>query len=165
MPRARFAILAAMILSAISARSPEASAASCKSWSAAVVEREEGKAMTASVCAPGADRDSILEVVCFGEQVNLRYLVVVAGNTDPKVLKQDFVVRTDKSSRRLFMQFEGLDGAFTAYLPASHPLFEAMMSGGELSLTATGEKLQAPTFTLKGSRQAIGKVIGGCRAG
>jgi hypothetical protein len=152
------------MLSTLIARPVGAVAASCNTWSAAVVEREEGRALTASVCAPGQDRDSVLEIVCFGEQVNLRYLVVVAGNTDPKVLKQDFIFKTGTSSRRVFMQFEGLDGAFTAYLPASHPLFETMMSGDDLSVAATKERLPEPRFTLKGSRKAISKVVSSCRA-
>jgi hypothetical protein len=158
-------ITAALAFSAatLSALAPAAAEQSCDRWVASVEQREEGKALTASVCAPGKDRDSVLEIVCHGNKVNIRYLVVINNDAEPKYQKQNFVFRAGNKRRRVFMTYEAMDGAFTAYLPRSHALFEMLMSGDEVDVAATRDKLRAPGFTLTGSRMAISRVISECR--
>lgn len=158
-------IAAAIAFSAVtlSQTMPLAAKQSCDRWTAAMEQREEGKAMTASVCATGADRDNILELVCFGDQINVRYLVMIKNDAEPKFQMQGVVFQSGNKRRLISMAYEGLDGAFAAYLPKSHPLFEMLMSGDQLELSATRDKLRVPAFTLRGSRKAISLVMSRCR--
>ena len=85
----------------------------CKAWTAAVQEREEGPALTATACAKTDTHDAILEIVCFGEEVNIRYIHAPDKGADEFGTKRDFLFITNKGRRAVFMTFEGLDGAFT----------------------------------------------------
>lgn len=136
---------------------------SCDRWTAAVEQREEGKALTASVCAPGKDRDSVLEIVCHGREVNIRYLVVIKNDAEPKFSKQPIEFKVDGDVGEVSMVYEAMDGAFAGYFPTTSPLLTLLMSGKLVAVSATRERLRVPVFTLKGSRKAISRVISKCR--
>lgn len=61
------------------------------------------------------------------------------------------------------MTFEGLDGAFTAYLDKEHPLFELLMESRTLSVEDPTQRLKSRKITLKESRDAITSVIATCK--
>ena len=131
----------------------------CKAWTAAVQEREEGPALTATACAKTDTHDAILEIVCFGEKVNIRYIHAPDKGADEFGPKRDFLFITNKGRRAVFMTFEGLDGAFTAYLDKEHPLFELLMESRTLSVEDPTHRLKSRKITLKDSRDAITSVI------
>ena len=72
----------------------------CKAWTAAVQEREEGPALTATACAKTDTHDAILEIVCFGEQVNIRYIHAPGKGADEFGPKRDFLFITNKGPAR-----------------------------------------------------------------
>ena len=135
----------------------------CKAWTAAVQEREEGPALTATACAKTDTHDAILEIVCFGEKVNIRYIHAPDKGADEFGPKRDFLFITNKGRRAVFMTFEGLDGAFTAYLDKEHPLFELLMESRTLSVEDPTHRLKSRKITLKDSRDAITSVIETCK--
>ena len=126
--------------------------------------REEGEALTASVCAKTETHDALLEVLYVGEQVNVRYIHAPGRGAEEFGPKRDFLFITNKARRALFMTFEGLDGAFTAYLDKEHPLFEMLMTGSSLSIEDPTRRVDSRMLRLKGSREAIEKVLAGCTA-
>ena len=69
---ATYAVMA--VLLAAPAAAADDGDGDCKAWTAAVQEREEGPALTATACAKTDTHDAILEIVCFGEEVNVRYI-------------------------------------------------------------------------------------------
>lgn len=142
---------------------PAAAQGTCRSWSAAKVEREEGPRWTASVCAKQKGRDAILEIVCFGSQWNIRYLPVLPQNQDFGDTIGDFVFRTSTGSRRVALGFEGMDGAFATDLDNRHPLFEMLMSGDKLAISDTSRKVATQTYPLNGSRAALTKLKKRCK--
>ena len=135
----------------------------CKAWTAAVQEREEGPALTATACAKTDTHDAILEIVCFGEKVNIRDIHAPDKGADEFGPKRDFLFITNKGRRAVFMTFEGLDGAFTAYLDKEHPLFELLMESRTLSVEDPTHRLKSRKITLKDSRDAITSVIETCK--
>ena len=135
----------------------------CKAWTAAVQEREEGPALTATACAKTDTHDAILEIVCFGEKVNIRYIHAPDKGADEFGPKRDFLFITNKGRRAVFMTFEGLDGAFTAYLAKEQPLFELLMESRTLSVEDPTHWLKSRKITLKDSRDAITSVIETCK--
>ena len=159
----RMAVAAASLAVASLATPASAQNQSCDRWTSAVERREEGKALTASVCAPGKDRDSILEIVCHGREVNIRYLVVINNDAEPKFSKQPIEFKVDGDVGEVSMAYEAMDGAFAGYFPTTSPLLTMLMSGKSVAVSATRERLRVPVFTLKGSRKAISRVISKCR--
>ena len=136
----------------------------CKAWSAAIQEREEGPALTATACAKTDTHDALLEIVCFGERVNMRYIHAPDKGADEFGPKRDFLFITNKGRRAVFMTFEGLDGAFTAYLEKDHPLFEMLMAARSLSIEDPTRRLRSQKMTLANSRDAITAVTSRCVA-
>jgi hypothetical protein len=162
MSRFPIAVLAALALSFMTGPSV-AAGQSCSAWSTAKVEREEGKQWTASVCTRRKDRDASLEIVCFGDKWNIRYLPVLTDDFAPTDGTRDFVFRTSNGKHPVGLGYEGLDGAFATVLSHRHPLFEMIMSGDELSIVDTKSKVDTQSYTLKSSRQALTKLGMKCR--
>lgn len=154
------AVVAALI--AIVTAIPATAQQSCDAWQMARVQREEGRAWTASVCAPRKDRDAHLEIVCFGEKINIRYMPVLPDGADPLDTRWTFTLATSTGSHSLPMTFEAMDGAFTAYLDTAHPVFETIMSGAELTLREARGRVPETIYTLRGSRAAVSRLIGQC---
>ena len=124
----------------------------------------EGPALTATACAKTDTHDALLEVVCFGERVNVRYIHAPDKGADEFGPKRDFLFITNKGRRAVFMTFEGLDGAFTAYLEKDHPLFEMLMAARSLSIEDPTRRLRSQKMTLANSRDAITAVTARCVA-
>lgn len=134
----------------------------CTAWTAKVQEREEGPALTAMACAKTDTHDAIVEIVCFGEKANIRYIHAPDKGADEFGPKRDFLFITNKGRRSIFMTFEGLDGAFTAYLDKEHPLLALLMESRTLSVEDPTRRLRSQKITLKDSRDAIEAVISRC---
>lgn len=155
--------IAAPLSITVSAVPVGAQQSSCSAWDVAKVEREEGRQWTASVCAKRQDRDAILEIVCYGDKLNIRYQPVLPEGGDPKDGMSDFVFKMSSGERRVALGFEGLDGAFATDLDRRHPLFEMMMGGDQLSIRDTKGKVAAQTYTLTGLRKALTRLMAKCR--
>lgn len=140
-----------------------AAQSSCNAWHVAKVDREEGQRWTASVCAKRKDRDAFLEIVCYGDKLNIRYQPVLPEGGDPKDGMSDFVFKTSSGQRRVALGFEGLDGAFATDLDRRHPLFEMMMSGDRLNIRDSKAKVATQSYTLAGSRKALTTLMRSCR--
>ena len=151
------------LVSAVLLATTASATSSCGVWSTSKDRREEGRQWTASICAPGKGRDALLEIVCSGDNLNIRYLPVLPDDADPKDGMQDFVFSTSTGSRRVALGYEGLDGAFATNLDRRHPLFEMIMSGDELTIRDGNRKVATQLYTLKGSRKAVSKLMRMCR--
>lgn len=148
---------------ALLAPAAPALAESCRTWDIAKVEREEGRQWTASVCTPRAQRDALLEIVCSGDNLNIRYQPVLPENHAPPDGMRDFVFATGGDTRRVALGFEGLDGAFATDLDRRHPLFEEIMSGDRLAIRDPRGKVATHRYTLAGSRKAVTRLLKECR--
>ena len=136
---------------------------SCARWGVAMVQREEGRQWTASVCTPRKTRDALLEIVCAGGDLNIRYQPVLRDGTDPADGMRDFDFAMSSGTRRVALGFEGLDGAFATDLDRRHPLFEMLMSGDRLRIRDTRGAVATHSYTLAGSRKALTKLMAQCR--
>ncbi len=137
-----------------------AMARDCTTWDASLEELEEGRALVASVCNKDDNR-TIIMVRCFPPGVNIRYAPVIDG--DFNNFQRDLVFETDEKERPVFVTYEGLDGAFTAYLPIGHTAVEMMKSGKAITIRDPQGKVPSHTFALAGSRQALEKLEKKCR--
>lgn len=137
-----------------------AAARECGTWDASMQELEEGRAMVASVCSNDDGGRSFLEARCFPPGLNIRYVPVVDG--DFNNLQRDLVFVTDDKQRPVFVTYEGLDGAFSAYLPLGHTALEMLKSGKTVTVRDPEGKVPSRTFALGGSRKAFDKLEKSC---
>lgn len=140
-----------------------AEASSCRGWDVAKVEREEGRQWTASVCTPRRTRDALLEIVCSGGDLNIRYQPVLPESRSGGDGLRDFIFEVSSGRRRVALGYEGLDGAFATDLDRRHPLFEMIMRGDRLRIRDTRGLVATHSYTLAGSRKAITQLIAQCR--
>lgn len=138
-----------------------ASAKSCGEWTATMQELEEGRALVASVCSSDDGGLSYLEARCFPPGLNIRY--VPRDEADYNDFKGDLTFETSENQRPVFVTYEGLDGAFAAYLPFGHPAIEMMKSGKSITIGTEGGGVPVRSFELGGSRQALEKLEKSCQ--
>lgn len=140
-----------------------AEAAACERWSFGVSQEEEGRTPSAGACAFDDGGQTRLDLLCFGRQINVRYTPRIDRDFGNQRLP--FVFETEASNVRLRMPFEGLDGAFTAYLGPGHPIFELLMSGKRLNVYLDRENgVPERRFRLGGSRASITRLLRACRS-
>ncbi len=140
-----------------------AQASACRGWAVAKVEREEGRQWTASVCTPRQTRDALLEIVCSGGDLNIRYQPVLPESRSGADGLRDFIFEMSSGRRRVALGYEGLDGAFATDLDRRHPLFEMLMRGDRLRIRDTRGAVATHSYTLAGSRKALTKLMAQCR--
>lgn len=124
-------------------------------------ELEEGRAMVASVCSDDDGGLSYLEARCFPPGLNIRF--VPRDDGDYNNFKGDLIFETEQYHRLVFVTYEGLDGAFAAYLPFGHPAIEMMKGGKSIIVSAEGGTVPARSFKLGGTRQALEKLEKSCQ--
>jgi len=122
-------------------------------------ELEEGPTLVASVCNKKDDRTFIL-VRCFPPGLNIRYSPVHDG--DFNNFQRDLIFQTDEKTRPVFVTYEGLDGAFSAYLPIGHTALEMLKSGKSITIRDAERKAPEHAFALTNSRQALEKLEKSC---
>lgn len=149
------AISAMLILASV-----PASARDCGAWDASMQELEEGRALVASVCTNDDGGRSYLEVRCFQSGLNVRFVPFVEGGFSG--FSRDLMFETDAAKRPVFVSYEGLDGAFAAYLPLGHTAVEMMKSGKTVTVSDPQGKVPSRNFALGNSRQAIEKLEKSC---
>jgi hypothetical protein len=155
------ALAIAMLAFAFTAMAPSRAEA-CERWTFGATQEEEGRTLAASACAFDDRGRTFLELRCFGRQISVRYTPRTERDFNNQTLR--FVFETDETSERLDMAYEGLDGAFAAYLRPSHPVFEALMAGQGLNIYVDRSNVVPERrFRLSGSRAAISRLLNGCR--
>lgn len=134
----------------------------CQRWAFAVSQEEEGPTPNAGACARDDGGQTHLDIRCSGRDINIRYTPRVDGDFSNQ--QRVFVFETEVSSVRLDMAYEGMDGAFTAYLGSRHRIFEMLMSGDGLNVYLDRQRgVPERRFGLSGSRAAISRVLRACR--
>lgn len=134
-------------------------AGNCTTWSASVEQLEEGRALVASVCSKQDERTFLL-VRCFPPGLNIRYSPAIDG--DFNNFQRDLIFETDQGKRPVFVTYEGLDGAFSAYLPLGHTAAEMLKSGKTITIRDPRRQAPSHTFPLSGSRKALEKLEKSC---
>ncbi|KUO61630.1 MAG: hypothetical protein APF80_11085 [Alphaproteobacteria bacterium BRH_c36] len=152
-------LLIAVLAAALSAAAP-AIARDCTTWNAALEELEEGRALVASVCAKDDER-TIVMIRCFPPGLNVRYMP--ATENEFANFQRHLILETDEAERPVFVTYEGLDGAFSAYLPVGHTEVEMLKTGKTVTIRDPQEKAPSHAFSLGGSRQAIETLEKSCR--
>lgn len=153
------AFLIAAVLATTFSVTPPVVAGDCTTWKASMEELEEGRALVASVCAKDDER-TIVMVQCLPQGLNIRYMPAVDG--DFSNFQRDIMFETDEKKRPVFVSYEGLDGAFSAYVPVGHTAVEMMKGGKTLTISDPEGKVPSATFALTGSRQAFDKLEKSC---
>lgn len=140
----------------------------CDRWTAKMEEDEGGPVMTAAICAKvgsGATEEHLLLVTCGGDALSMRYLPVAPESFPPggnEEFKSDLQLTADGKSFSAPAQYESMDGAMAFAAKIDSAMVEAMMTGESLSVGDTVGVVPKATFPLKGSRQALEKIIGSC---
>ena len=142
---------------------PLPAAADCSRWSAGMQEDEGGKVMTAQICDATGKVSRALLVTC-GEpgKLSIRYLADDIGNVEP-----NYTTKLEFSfDQELFTepaQYEEMDGALAAEVGIDTPFVSILKTQKQVLLADVKDKAPGATFTLKGSRPALDKLIATCR--
>ena len=157
-------LVAGIALTGLAAVATPAAAASCKTWSASMTEDEGGPAMTAIVCTDDTQGAPALVLQC-GAPLDLRYDIgEKAGSSLEPGLSASFVFTAGTASITRKLDLEAMDNMFTTELKPADPLLALLQSGHAVSVADTGGKYGSNSFSLSGSRAAIAKVQGSCKA-
>jgi len=134
----------------------------CPGWTAQMEADEGGDVFMASACAE--DRpDAYLLMSCADGRVFMRYDLAAGAGRLPDLEEKagvDFTV--DRSTQRVVMQYEEMDGMFAGEVPANGPLM-ALMAAGESLRIADGRGIYPPhVFQLTGSSRALKALLARC---
>ena len=125
-------------------------------------EDEGGPVMMANICAPAGKTNHELLMNCGGEgKLSIRYLPAeflpaVSG------YKTDIEFSFDQEMFTRPAQYEEMDGALVVDIDIDSPFFSVLQSQKQMMLSDTAGKAPGATFTLKGSKAALAKLIATC---
>ncbi|MCB1446588.1 MAG: hypothetical protein KDJ87_12575 [Rhizobiaceae bacterium] len=143
-----------------------AQASECGRWSAAMQEDEGGPQMTARVCVGAGQALQDFSVQCGGDgTLSLRYLPAASTNYPPgeaENFEADLTLSLDRETFTRRARFEAMDGAMAMTTKIGDSLVEALMHGETFVLSDADGKLPGIAFPLRGSRQALVRLIGSC---
>ena len=137
-------------------------AGQCDHWTASMQEDEGGPVMMANICAPAGKTNHELLMNCGGEgKLSIRYLPAeflpaVSG------YKTDIEFSFDQEMFTRPAQYEEMDGALVVDIDIDSPFFSVLQSQKQMMLSDTAGKAPGATFTLKGSKAALAKLIATC---
>lgn len=138
---------------------------SASTWVADMVEDEGGPQMMAMVYGKGGDVPPELTLMCADEgNLNLRYSMGSGPGEEnlPPEGQFPFVFNFGDSTATLSMAMEEMDGAYTAYFPIVDPIIAKFKGGTTVMVNDPTGVYQPVPFVLKGSSNAIDKVISAC---
>jgi hypothetical protein len=145
-------------------------AAECDRWDASMQEDEGGPRMTAMICAQASSSEPeaqhLLIVQCGAEgALWMRYIPFAPDNYPPGG-DQNYNTEIEFSfDQELFTEkarYEDMDGAMAMSTRSDGTLVSVMMSQKQVSLSDVNDKAPGATFTLKGARAALDKLIKAC---
>jgi hypothetical protein len=139
-------------------------AAECDHWTASIGPDEDGDVMMASICAPAGDATHEILVRCAGpDSLWIRFIPTAPTGYPPTPdynTKLEFSMDREKFTEPA--QYEDMDGAMAMNPEINTPLVSALQSQKEVKVSDTTGKVPGATFTLKGARAALAKVIATC---
>ena len=150
-------LVVAGAVAALQAAQP-AFAASCGGWSAKMEEDEGGSVLTASVCG-GPKGDAHLMLACFDKPV-LSYDLGASGQQLEPGLSGAFDFKADGKTVTKTLQLEAMYNYFVVDLEKADPLLDLLRGKGDVSVSSA--KYGSNSFSLKGSKGALGKVLAQC---
>jgi hypothetical protein len=146
-------------------------AAQCDRWTAKMEEDEGGPRMMASICTqassstPEAQHD--LFVQCGApDSLMIRYLPFADASFPPggnEEYQSKLEFSLDQEMFTLDARYESMDGAMVVDAQINSPFITTMMSQKAVMLSdVNSDKLPVATFTLKGAKAALEKLIKTC---
>ncbi|UVC11500.1 hypothetical protein IHQ71_13520 [Rhizobium sp. TH2] len=144
---------------------PAYAAENCKAWTAAVEEDEGGPVMTARVCAGSGDIVSQLSLQCGAKgELMIRYIPVAPDNYPPAGngnFETDLEFSLDQEMFTRHARYEDMDGAMATETEIN-PFISTLMIQKKVDVADVKGKVPSATFTLKGAKKALEKLIATC---
>jgi hypothetical protein len=141
-----------------------AAAGECDQWTAKMEEDEGGSVMMAHICAPAGNAAHELYVQCGAPgELSLRFIPVAPKGYPPAenyTTELEFSMDQEMFTRPA--QYEDMDGAMATDAKIDSPFVTTLQTQKEVMLSDTKHKVPEATFTLKGSKAALSKVISTC---
>ncbi|MGV3551929.1 hypothetical protein [Rhizobium sp.] len=143
----------------------------CDRWTASMEEDEGGPRMMASICAQASssvpEAQHALFFQCAGKDaLSIRYLPFTSGDYPPggnEEYKSKVEFSLNQEMFTLDAHFEGMDGALVMELDTKKASLNALMAQKKITLTdVNSDKVPSATFTLKGAKKALEKLIKTC---
>jgi hypothetical protein len=144
---------------------PAYAAENCKAWTAAVEEDEGGPVMAARICAGTGDIVSQLSFQCGGKgELMIRYVPVAPDNYPPAGngnFETDLEFSLDREMFTRHARYEDMDGAMATETEID-PFVSTLMVQKKVDVADAAGKVPSATFTLKGAKKALEKLIATC---
>jgi len=136
-------------------------ASQCDHWTASMQEDEGGPVMMANICAPAGKNSHELSMNC-GEKGKLSIRYLPANFLPAEGFKTDIQFSLGQEMFTRPAQYEEMDGAMVVDIDIGSPFLSVLQSQKQMTLSHTGGKVPSATFTLKGSKAALAKLIATC---
>ena len=144
---------------------PAYAAESCNAWHASVEEDEGGPVMTARVCSGTGDIVNELSFQCGAKgELMIRYIPVAPENYPPSGngnFETDLEFSLDQEMFTRHARYEDMDGAMATETKID-PFVSTLMIQKKVAVADANGKVPGATFTLKGARKALEKLIATC---
>jgi hypothetical protein len=139
-------------------------AAQCDHWTAAMEEDEGGSVMMANICAPAGKATHELIVQCGAPgELLVRFIPVAPTGFPPSQNYQtEIEFSMDQEMFTRPARYEEMDGAMAMDTKIDAPFVSVLQTQKEVMISDTTGKVPGATFTLKGSKAALAKVISAC---
>jgi hypothetical protein len=139
-------------------------AAQCDHWTAKMEEDEGGSVMMANICAPVGDAVHELFVRCGAPgELMVRFIPVApAGYPPSQNYQTEIEFSLDQEMFTRPARYEEMDGALAMDTKIDAPFVSVLQIQKEVMVSDTNGKVPGATFTLKGSKAALAKVISSC---
>ena len=144
---------------------PAYAAESCNAWTASMEEDEGGPVMTARVCAGTGDIVNELSLQCGAKgELMIRYIPVAPENYPPAGngnFETDLEFSLDQEIFARHARYEDMDGAMATETEIV-PFITTLMAQKKVDVNDVKGKVPSATFTLKGAKKALEKLIATC---
>jgi hypothetical protein len=145
---------------------PVLAAENCKTWHASVEEDEGGPVMTARVCAGTGDEANYLSFQCgLKGELMIRYVPFASPKIYPPAgngnFETDLEFALDQEVFTRHARYEDMDGAMATQTKID-AFISTLMIQKQVKIADVDGKIPATTFTLKGAKKALEKLIATC---
>jgi len=145
---------------------PAYAAESCNAWHASLDEDEGGPVMTARVCSGTGDVVNELSFQCGAKgELMIRYIPVAPENYPPAGdgnFETDLEFALGQETFTTHARYEDMDGAMATEEIKIIPFLSALKKQKALDVADVKSKVPSATFTLKGAKKALEKLIATC---
>jgi hypothetical protein len=144
---------------------PAYAAESCDTWSASMEENEGGPVMTARICSGTGDIVNELSFQCGAKgELMIRYIPAAPENYPPAGdgnFETDLEFSLDQEMFTRHARYEDMDGAMATETKID-PFISTLMIQKKVDVNDVNGKVPSATFTLKGAKKALEKLIATC---